>query len=115
MPLSLKELASSAGARIVVHAQRAASLRIARVFASDKISELLHHGGPDTLLLTTLANPHLLRAASLVGAPALCLTGGGDIPPSLRAGAEAHGIVLLHTLDNLAQAMARFQDGRRTD
>jgi len=81
---------------------------VERVFASDKISELLHHGAPGTLLVTGLANPHLARAAGLVEASAICLTGGREPSAELVAAAREHGVTLMVADGTLAETANRM-------
>lgn len=99
----LTDLAAAVGARVALRAAGAESARVTKVFASDKISELLHHGAPGTLLVTGLANTHLLRAAGLVEAPAICLTGGREPSPELIDAAREHGVTLMVADGTLAE------------
>jgi hypothetical protein len=110
MNVALTDLATAAGARIVLPARGGESARVECVILSDKISELLHHGAPGTVLVTGLANHHLLRAAGLVEATAICLTGGREPSAELLDAARGHGVTLMvapGTPAETAEAMRR--------
>ena len=109
MSHALQNLAAAVGARVAAQTGNANATRISSVFAGNKISELLHHGAPGTLLVTGLANHHLLRAAGLVEAPAICLTDGIEPSPELIAAAREHGVTLLVTQLPLTEAAAALQ------
>jgi len=73
---------------------------IARVFAGDKMSALLEQAGPETMLVTNLANAQLACVAELMDCPALCLVGGTEPDPHLlEAAARAETAVLVCGLD----------------
>ena len=65
------------------------------VFAGDRISDLLSHGAPGTLLVTNLTGVHIPRAAKLMDVPAICLLNGISPEPALTTAAERNGTVLL--------------------
>ncbi len=73
---------------------------ITHVFASDKMSALLEHGGPATLLVTSLTNTQLACVAELVDCPALCLVDGVHPDPGLlEAAARGETAVLVCPFD----------------
>lgn len=47
---------------------------VSRAVASDRMSDLLEHASPATLLVTNLATPQLLDMAELMDVPAVCVT-----------------------------------------
>jgi len=51
---------------------------IDRVYAGDRISDLLAHASRQTLLVTNLSSALLVCAAELMDVPAVCLVGGRE-------------------------------------
>ncbi len=73
---------------------------ISHVFAGDKMSALLEHAGPATLLVTSLANTQLACVAELMDCPALCLVDGANAEPGLlEAAARGETAVLVSRFD----------------
>ncbi|HEY3352889.1 MAG TPA: hypothetical protein VGQ83_06545 [Polyangia bacterium] len=104
---SLRELATSLGAVILTHPERAGA-RVARLAAAARVSDLLAQVGAATLIVTDLMSPHLVRIAELLDVPGLCLVGGGAPGPALIAAAAAGGKVLLVAPGGLAETCARL-------
>ena len=97
--MKLEQLIEVIEARILQPCGRE-GIEIARVFAGDKMSALLERAGPQTMLVTNLANAQLACVAELMDCPALCLVGGAD-PESqlLEAAARAKTAVVVCGLD----------------
>jgi hypothetical protein len=73
---------------------------IDHVFAGDKMSALLEHAGPATLLVTSLANAQLACVAELMDCPALCLVDGAVAEPGLlEAAARGETALLVSRFD----------------
>jgi len=73
---------------------------IARVFAGDKMSALLERAGPETMLVTSLANTQLACVAELMDCPVLCLVDGAEPEPKLlEAAARSETAVVVCALD----------------
>jgi len=70
-------------------------VEIKRIYAGDKISDLLNQGDSETLLVTNLTGVHILRAAELMDVPAICLLNGVSPEAELITAAERNGMVLL--------------------
>jgi hypothetical protein len=68
---------------------------IDRVYAGDRISDLLNQGNARTLLVSNLSGNQILRVAELMDVPALCLVGGIAPEPELIRAAASAGTVLL--------------------
>jgi hypothetical protein len=92
--MTLQELARQTGTRLVLPGRRPGG-EIARVIAGDRMSDLLEKAGPDTLLVTRLANPHLFRMAELMDVPGICLVRHPEPGPGLLEAACACGAALL--------------------
>ena len=73
------------------------SYEIKGVFASDLISDILITDGENVLLLTSLLSDQVLRAAAVIGAPAVVLVNRKHIPAALGKAAAKQGIPLFHT------------------
>ncbi len=92
--MTLQELARRTGTRLVLPGKRPTA-EIARVIAGDRMSDLLERAGPDALLVTRLANPHLFRVAELMDVPGICLVRHPEPGPGLLEAACACGAALL--------------------
>jgi hypothetical protein len=97
--MKLEELIKAAGAR-VLQPGRKRGAEITHVFASNKMSALLEQAGPETLLVTALANAQLACLAELMDCPAICLVDGAQPDPKLLEAARRCGTaVVLCPLD----------------
>jgi len=83
--MKLSEIAAKLGARVLTRgpmgAQTAGNailddVEIKRVYAGDKMSDLLNAASSDTIVVTHLNNQQLIRAAELMDIPAICLLHG---------------------------------------
>ena len=92
--MKVKELAELMDARLHLGTCSGDS-EIARVHASDTMSDLIEHAAQDTLLLTTLNNTQLIRVAELMDVPGICLVGGAVPLPELLARAHAARTAIL--------------------
>lgn len=97
--MRLRELTERIGASVLT-ASDGHDVEIDRVCAGDHISHLLDKASETTLIVTHLAGALLVRAASLMDVPAICLLNG--IAPEaevLRAAAAQGTAVVLSPLD----------------
>lgn len=92
--MKVKEIAELIDARLHLGTSSGDS-EVARVHASDTMSDLIEHASADTLLLTTLNNNQLIRVAELMDVPGICLVSGADPVPELLARARAAGTAIL--------------------
>ncbi len=68
----------------VLHPQGAvADADVDRVFAGNRMSELLNQATSTTLIVTNLSNSHLARLAELFDVPGICLVDAVEPDPSL--------------------------------
>jgi hypothetical protein len=70
-------------------------VEIHRVHASDRISDLLKEVDDNTLLVTNLSHPMLMRPIELMDAAAVCLLNGVVPDPGLVDAAKAHGAAVM--------------------
>lgn len=73
--ISLGELAQKLGAQVLTPGCRA-NARITRIYAGDRVSDLLSEASRDTLLITNLANLQMVRVAELMEVPGICFVDG---------------------------------------
>jgi hypothetical protein len=106
--MTLQDLAEQAGAQLLLPGNRPHG-GITRVCAGDRMSDLLEQAGPDALLVTRLANPHLFRMAELMDVPGVCLVLSGQPEPELVRAAEASGTALLVCSAGLSETRARLE------
>ena len=92
--MTLDEIAEAIGAEVLSHGL-AVGHRIERVYAGDRMSDLLTHASGTTLVVTNLATPPLLRTAALMDWPAICLVGGVCPEPAMVRAAAEHGTALV--------------------
>jgi len=106
--VTLQELARRAGTRLLLPGTHPRG-EIVRVYAGDRMSDLLEQAGPDTLLVTHLANPHLFRMAELMDVPGVCLVQHQGPEPGLLDAASASGAALMISTEGLEETRARLQ------
>jgi hypothetical protein len=92
--MELEELSEAIGAQML-RPRGKGICEITQVYASDKMSALLEHAGPGTLLVTSLANAQLARMAELMDCTALCLAEGAAVDADLREAAARSETALL--------------------
>ena len=86
------------------------SVAIEHVYAGDRISDLLSHASPQTLVLTGLSGPQLVRAAELMDVPAICVLNGGAPDRAAVEAAREKGIALLATPLAMFEACGRLYE-----
>ena len=92
--MKLADLATSTGAQILTDGT-AAEAEIFRVYAGDRISDLLNQASDNTLLVTNLASQQLIRLAELMDVPGLCLVNGRRPEQEVVDLANAHGTMIM--------------------
>lgn len=105
--MTLDEVAKGLGARVLT-ADGGGPRSIERVYAGDRMSDLVNHASAATLIVTNLANAQLVRAASLMDASAVCLVGGVVPEPELVAAAANSGTVLMVSPFDLFETCGRL-------
>lgn len=94
MAVTLLEIARLLDARVVA-ARSPEAVRIERVYAGDRISDLLEQASESTLLVTNLASLQLMRLADVMDVPAVCLLNGAEVDPAIAGLAAERGTALL--------------------
>jgi len=93
-PMRLSDLIRNVEARILT-TRPSRDVEIQRVYAGDRISDLLSQGAAKTLMITNLSGIQILHVAELMDVPAICLVNDIAPEPELLGVAEEHGTVLL--------------------
>jgi len=73
--MTLDILVKNIGAHVLTP-KDLSTIEINRVYAGDKMSDLLNEASDDTLLVTNLSSEQLIRIAQLMDVPAICLVRG---------------------------------------
>ncbi len=90
--MDVARIAERVGARLwTPEAGRA----VERVYAGDRMSDLLNAVTDTTLLVTNLTNSTLVRLIELMDAPAVCLLDGVEPEDAIVEAARTHGAALL--------------------
>jgi hypothetical protein len=87
------ELAELVGAKLLTPS--ACDVDVARVYASDRISDLLNEVTDGTLLVTNLSNSTLVRLIQLMDVASVCLLNGAEPEDPIVAAAQEHGAALM--------------------
>jgi redox-sensing transcriptional repressor len=75
--MKLQDLAQKIGARILTPGLEN-SAEVTRIYAGDRVSDLLNEASDKTLLVTNLANLQMVRVAELMEVPGICFVDGVD-------------------------------------
>jgi len=81
---------------------------VERVWAGDRMSDLISAAGPGTLLVTNLDGVQLLRVAELMETAGVCFAQGAAPRPEVVAAAAARGLVLLASPAPLFETCGRL-------
>lgn len=101
------QLAAQIGARVLTPEQLG-DPEIERVYAGDKMSDLLSQAGAKTLLVTSLTGPQLLRLAELMDVPAICLVKGASPDPVLLEAAGQKHTALMISPEGMFETCGRL-------
>jgi redox-sensing transcriptional repressor len=76
--MKLEDLAHNIGARVITPG-RPGGTEIAKIYAGDRVSDLLNEASNKTLLVSNLASVQMLRVAELMDVPGICFV--NDVEP----------------------------------
>lgn len=107
--MTLETLARALGARVLT-ATSGGARSIQRVYAGDRISDLVSHASAAVLLVTNLATPQFIRAAALMDASSVCLLNGVAPEPELLAAAAASGTALIVSPFDMFETCGRLYE-----
>ena len=92
--MKLEELAQKIGARILTTGAGNGT-EVTRIYAGDRVSDLLNEASDKTLLVTNLANLQMVRVAELMEVPGICFVDGVDPGPEIIDLATENGTLLM--------------------
>lgn len=91
--MKLDGLAQKIGARILTPGPPDAE--VTRIYAGDRVSDLLNEASSSTLLVTNLANLQMVRVAELMEVPGVCFVDGIDPEEELLEMARANQTLIM--------------------
>jgi redox-sensing transcriptional repressor len=80
--MKLEDLATHIGARLVTPG-RPGGTTVSRIYAGDRVSDLLNEASDKTLLVSNLASVQMLRVAELMDVPGICFVNGVEPDPEM--------------------------------
>ena len=92
--MRLEELAKDIEARVVTPG-RPGGTEVTRIYAGDRVSDLLNEASDTTLLESNLASVQMLRVAELMDVPGICFVGGIEPDDDVIELARANGTLLM--------------------
>jgi redox-sensing transcriptional repressor len=117
--MTLRELAQKIGATVATSGQ-GGDRRITKIYAGDRVSDLLNEASGETLLVTNLVNLQMVRMADLMEVPGICFVDGVELGPDLIELADKDGIYLMvsplgvfETCGHIYQLLAHGQPDER--
>jgi redox-sensing transcriptional repressor len=92
--MKLEDLAQRIGARILTPISGSGA-EVTRIYAGDRVSDLLNEASSTTLLVTNLANLQMVRVAELMEVPGICFVDGVSPEPEIIDLAAENGTLLM--------------------
>ena len=92
--MKLEDLAHNIGARVITPG-RPGGTEIAKIYAGDRVSDLLNEASDKTLLVSNLASVQLLRVAELMDVPGICFVNDVEPDADVVELARQNGTLLL--------------------
>lgn len=92
--MKLEDLALDIGATIVTPGKPGGTA-VAKIYAGDRVSDLLNEASDKTLLVSNLASVQMLRVAELMDVPGICFVNGAEPDAEMKQLAEANGTLLM--------------------
>lgn len=85
-----------------------AGVDVTAVYTSDLLSDVMAHCPDGAVLVTVQNHKNAVAVCTLVGAPAILLVHGRDVPEEMRALAAREGVALLRTRDDQFAASCKL-------
>ncbi len=105
--MKLLELAVKIGASILTNGT-GTDAEVHRVYAGDRISDLLDQAGEDTLLVTNLACAQLMDLADLMDSPGVCLVNNCPPDEAALAAAARKGLLIMRSPVGIYETCGRM-------
>jgi hypothetical protein len=93
--VKLDELASCIGARVISSGGTCPQRIVEKIYAGDRVSDLLNEASDRTLLVTNLMSLQMIRVAELMDVPAICFVNGIAPEPEIIEHADSAGTTLM--------------------
>ncbi len=81
---------------------------IAKIYAGDRVSDLLNEASDKTLLVSNLASVQMLRVAELMDVPGICFVNGVEPDAEVVALARENGTLLMVSPDGVFETCGRI-------
>ena len=105
--MRISTLAENIRARILNQGE-SSHKEINRIYAGDKMTDLLNESSNTTLLVTSLASTQLLRLAELMDAPGICLLNDIVPDPQLVKKAASYGTTIMVSAADMFETCGRI-------
>ncbi len=105
--MKLEELATSIGARVVTPGKPGGTA-VAKVYAGDRVSDLLNEASDKTLLVSNLASVQMLRVAELMDVPGICFVNGAEPDADMIELARDNDTLLMVSADGVFETCGRI-------
>ena len=92
--MTLQELASKIGAKVITSGE-GGDRKITKIYAGDRVSDLLNEASGETLLVTNLVNLQMIRMTELMEVPGICFVDGIELAPDIVELADKDNILLM--------------------
>jgi redox-sensing transcriptional repressor len=92
--MKLRELAQETNS-LVLTTGPAGERTVTKIYAGDRVSDLLNEASDKTLLVTNLVNPQMVRVAELMEVPGICFVDGVDPGREIVDLANKNGTLLM--------------------
>jgi len=105
--MKLEHLAGDIGARLVTPGAPGGT-DIDKIYAGDRVSDLLNEASSRTLLVSNLASVQMLRVAELMEVPGICFVNGVEPDAEMTALARENGTLLMVSPDGVFETCGRI-------
>lgn len=105
--MRLEDLAGHIGARLVTPGAPGGT-EVAKIYAGDRVSDLLNEASDKTLLVSNLASVQMLRVAELMDVPGICFVNGVEPDDEVVALARENGTLLMVSPDGVFETCGRI-------
>jgi redox-sensing transcriptional repressor len=105
--MKLEDLAGDIGARLVTPGAPGGT-EIDKIYAGDRVSDLLNEASSRTLLVSNLASVQMLRVAELMEVPGICFVNGVEPDAEMTALARENGTLLMVSPDGVFETCGRI-------
>lgn len=105
--MKLEDLAGHIGARLVTPGAPGGT-EIDKIYAGDRVSDLLNEASDKTLLVSNLASVQMLRVAEIMDVPGICFVNGVEPEADVVALARENGTLLMVSPDGVFETCGRI-------